>query len=332
MTTASGASGAGAAGAPGVLLVDVDEVRRGKTLHALASAGVPCTGAAEVPLTFDGIGALVVDHAGAGIPRVDDNAGPGVPLVLLVDGRWPHDHPDIFQRSVRHVVARSADVDDLAVVLRCLLARRAPSPDEWLAKAQAEERIEIRRAHEKHDAIDRTRSFVASLEIADRLVANACHIVEELLTNAVFNAPVSDDTGEHLHARKKRTEDVALPDGKHVELLLRTDGHRLAMSVRDPWGTLSAGHVHGYLAKGFRRGADQVDAKEGGAGLGLYQVFEGASHLVVVIERRVRTEVTALIEAGGTYRSFALESKSLNVFERTGVEQQPAHSAVRSSG
>ena len=221
----------------------------------------------------------------------------------------------LLERGVRHIVAR-ANTHDLAVVLHAIAGNAAPAPAAWLANITSEERVTLGGAREKHAAIGRARAFVERLEIAERLVANACHIVEELVTNAIFNAPVHDDTGEHLYARRKRDEDVALPDDKRVDLALRTDGERLAITVTDPWGTLAAAGIYAYLAKGFRRGPDQVDAKEGGAGLGLYQVFDAASHLVVVIEPRVRSEVTALIEAGGTYREFALESKSLNVFAR----------------
>jgi hypothetical protein len=286
----------------------VSVVAVGPAADVVSACGVACTKAADVPLTFDDVSAVVVDAAQ--VPRSCD-----APLVVLVEGKWAHDQRALFDRSVRHVIAR-ANTHDLAVVLRALATHTVPAPDAWLAKIKTQVRVTLDGSRDKHYAVERTRLFVEDLDIAERFVANACHIVEELITNAVFNAPVHDDTGEHLYARRKRSDDVVLPDGKQVELLLRTDGERIAITVTDPWGTLAAAGVFAYLAKGFRGGPDQVDAKAGGAGLGLYQVFDAASHLVVVIEPRVRSEVTALIEAGGTYREFALESKSLNVFVR----------------
>lgn len=280
----------------------------GAAVDAVNACGIACTAASDVPLTFDGVTAVVVDIAQ--LPRSCD-----VPLVVLVDGRWALEHRNILEGNVRHVVAR-ANEKDLCVVLRALTSRTAPAPapTAWLGAITREERVCLRASADKRGAIEQTRAFGEELQIAERLVANACHIVEELVTNAIYNAPVHDDTGEHLYARRKRNEDVVLPDDKRVELVLRTDGERLAITATDPWGTLSPGVVHAYLAKGFRRGADQVDAKAGGAGLGLYQVFDAASHLVVVLAPRVRTEMTALIDVGGTYRDFAVESKSLNVF------------------
>jgi hypothetical protein len=284
----------------------VNVVAVGAAADVVAASGVPCAKVGDVPLTFDGVAALVVDVVG--MPRACD-----VPLVVLVDGRWAHDHRSVLERGVRHVVARS-NTHDLGVVLRALASHAVPGPPAWLGPLTNEMSVTLGSSSEKHAAIAAARVFVERLEIAERLVANACHIVEELVTNAIFNAPVHDDTGEHLYARRKRNEDVALPDGKRVELTLRSDGARLAITVADPWGTLPPGGVHAYLAKGFRRGPDQVDAKDGGAGLGLYQVFDAATHLVAVIAPRTRTEMTALIDIGGTYRDFAAESKSLNVF------------------
>lgn len=272
----------------------------------VAACGVACTHARDVPLTFDDVTAVVVDLEA--LPRSCD-----APLVVLVDGRWAVEHPQLLDRGVRHIVARH-NAHDLAVVLRAIGARRAPTPETWLAPLRAEQHVAVTGSAAKSAALEATRAFVTRLDIAERLVANACHVVEELVTNAVFNAPVDDGTGEHLFARRKRSEAVVLPAAKPVQLSLRTDGARLAITVVDPWGTLPPGGVHAYLAKGFRRGPDQVDKKEGGAGLGLYQVFDASSHLVVALEARKRTELTALIDAGGTYREFASEAKSLDVF------------------
>lgn len=278
----------------------------GGAADVVAACGVACARAKDVPLTFDDVSAVVVDVEA--LPRTCD-----APLVVLVHGRWAVEHPALFDRGMRHIVARH-NAHDLAQVLRAIGARSAPAPETWLATLRAEQHVPVNGSAAKGAAIEATRAFATRLDIAERMVANACHVVEELVTNAVFNAPVDDGTGEHLFTRRKRSEAVVLPAGKAVQLSLRSDGVRLAITVVDPWGTLPPGGVHAYLAKGFRRGPDQVDKKEGGAGLGLYQVFDASSHLVVVLEPRKRTELTALIDAGGTYREFASESKSLNVF------------------
>jgi signal transduction histidine kinase len=92
------------------------------------------------------------------------------------------------------------------------------------------------------------------------------------------------------------------------------DGKRLALSVQDPFGSLDAAKVIDYLTKCFRRGDDQIDQKEGGAGLGLYLMYESLSHFVVNIHAGRRTELIGVVDITGSYREFARRSKSFNVF------------------
>jgi hypothetical protein len=92
------------------------------------------------------------------------------------------------------------------------------------------------------------------------------------------------------------------------------DGQRLGVSVSDPFGSLRTEDVQGYLAKCFRRGDDQVDQKEGGAGLGIYYVFESLSHFVANIAPRRRTEIIGLIDLSSNFKDFSERSKSLNMF------------------
>ena len=64
----------------------------------------------------------------------------------------------------------------------------------------------------------------------------------------------------------------------------------------------------------LHRGGDQIDQKDGGAGLGLYYIFESLNHLIVNVAPNRRTEMIGLMDISGTFRDFAERPKSLNVF------------------
>jgi hypothetical protein len=97
-------------------------------------------------------------------------------------------------------------------------------------------------------------------------------------------------------------------------LSLMSGGSRIGLAVRDPFGSLKVGTITRYLGKCFRGGDDQVDTKEGGAGLGLYWVFEALSHFVVNVQVGVSTETMGLLDVKGRYRDFVRRGKSFNVF------------------
>ncbi|RYG65777.1 hypothetical protein EON77_18135 [bacterium] len=97
-------------------------------------------------------------------------------------------------------------------------------------------------------------------------------------------------------------------------MTLCCDGRRLGVAVRDPFGSLRADTVLDYLTRCFRRGPDQIDAKEGGAGLGLYFTFEALSHFVINVSPGRATEMIGLLDVSGTFKDFARRGKSFNMF------------------
>ena len=115
-------------------------------------------------------------------------------------------------------------------------------------------------------------------------------------------------------AHVPRNVHVELYGGEEIDVKLCCDGQKLGVSVTDPFGSLTEERVLGYLAKSFRKGPDQVDKKPGGAGLGLYYVFDALSHFVINIEAGKRTEMIGLIELTTTFRDYALRAKSFNIF------------------
>jgi hypothetical protein len=137
--------------------------------------------------------------------------------------------------------------------------------------------------------------------------------LDEFLTNALYNAPV-DATGHPRFARRPRTERVELQPEEEITLRVCCDGRRFGISTSDPFGSLAPERLQEYLARAFRRGEDQVNEADGGAGLGFYQILDSLSHFVVNIDPGRRTEMIGLIDVSGGYRTFASNGKSFNIF------------------
>lgn len=89
-----------------------------------------------------------------------------------------------------------------------------------------------------------------------------------------------------------------------------------AISITDPFGGLTSEQFRRYIGKGLRRGADQIDDKAGGAGLGLYFLFERLNSLVLNVAPGRCTELIGLIDITGSFRAAVAAPKSLNVFVR----------------
>jgi hypothetical protein len=105
-----------------------------------------------------------------------------------------------------------------------------------------------------------------------------------------------------------------LSGSEEVVLKFCFDGTRLGASILDPFGSISQERIVSYIAKCFRKGSDQVDEKAGGAGLGLYYIFDALSSFVINIKPGTKTEMIGLIDITGSYKDFVSKGKSFNIF------------------
>jgi hypothetical protein len=187
----------------------------------------------------------------------------------------------------------------------------------------------LRRSIEKYAAVSMAERYARQFSSNPRFVSEFALVVDEFLTNALFNAPV-DAEGNRPFAHLSRSEDITMPPGHEVVLRMCSDGKRLGISCLDHYGSLAPERVLRYLAKGLRAGPDQMDQKQGGAGLGFFMVFRALSHLALNISPGKATEIIGLLDVRGTYRQFMQKSKSFNVFidARTAEGQAKAAAAA----
>lgn len=168
----------------------------------------------------------------------------------------------------------------------------------------------------KAQAFDRIADFMNTLGVRGRFIDRVHAVADEFLMNAIYDAPVNWRTGAPIHHSRPRSEPVVLDPDQAATLRFGSDGRTLAISISDPFGGLAPDTVRRYIAKGLRRGEDQIDDKAGGAGLGLFLLFESLGSMILDVHRGRRTEVMGLIDIRGSVRDARRTPKSLNLFER----------------
>ncbi len=178
--------------------------------------------------------------------------------------------------------------------------------------------IDVTASDDKDAIFARIEAFMAALGVRGRLVRRLHAVADEMLMNAVYDAP-TDAAGRHIYAELPRTTRVELRPAERPTLRWASDGRIFALSITDPFGGLSPRILKGYIAKGLRRGEDQIDSKAGGAGLGLYFLFDSLNSLTLYQEPGQRTEVVGLVDIRGSFRDVLQSPKSLNIFARGGT-------------
>jgi hypothetical protein len=237
-------------------------------------------------------------------------------LLLTCSGGWQQRHSAIFSDlRLKNLLARNDDAvdhDDLIVTLRKLMTRDIFGLSKYFIWGVEELTFRTGSSKDKDDIVDSVSAYAERLKVHKRLRAQACVVVDELLTNALYNAPVNA-AGDRIYADLRRDTDVLLPDGAEVQVSVCCDGKRFGVAVRDPYGSLAPDDVIAYLAKCLG-GGEMVEDKPGGAGIGLFQVFDAVSHFVVNIAPGQGAEAIGIISVEGGYRSFATRGKSFNIF------------------
>ena len=140
-----------------------------------------------------------------------------------------------------------------------------------------------------------------ALKLPPSLLDRVEQCVDEMLMNALYAAPV-DAHGKPLFAGMPVRKRLGLRTDREVTVRYGFDGKRLALSVRDTFGSLKRATVVDYLHKSLHA-ADAVDRKAGGAGLGLYLMATAATALIFDVVPGVATETTCVFDV----RQSALE-------------------------
>jgi len=103
----------------------------------------------------------------------------------------------------------------------------------------------------------------------------AALMLDEMLENALYAAPRTDDGTPLFPLRKPRT----LLEEEQILLRYRYDGKRLLLEVRDSWGSLTQGQVFSYLAVNTQEKEPEPDR----AGRGLFFMWWMFDHFYVRI-------------------------------------------------
>jgi len=199
---------------------------------------------------------------------------------------------------LRNMIAKSEEPlepDELIITAEKLLRQDLFGLQKYLLWGIEPFCLQIKESLRKQEYIHEVARYAALLGCNQRTVEMVENVVDELVTNAIYNAPRGSD-GEPKYARLSRREAVVLEDHEIGELQFACDGDYIAIAQIDPFGSLTRETVISYLNRCLVKGPDQLSDATGGAGIGLYRVFQSLSKFIINIQPGQKTEVITLID------------------------------------
>ncbi len=218
----------------------------------------------------------------------------------------------IETRMIDHVLGRR-DFEspprpwEVTMLARRLQTASAPPLAGYLDWGFSSTDLEIRSTADRDAAAALIHDFVAQLHVPNRVSEMFSELGHELIMNAMYDAPI-DALGKPKYAADRKAS-IVLADHERPALRIATDGSRLALQVRDPFGRLERRHVFDGLARGL---AGEMDTSHGGAGLGMMVCHNASSAMFFDVLAGRHTEVTALFELDMNLREFRTQAKSLH--------------------
>jgi hypothetical protein len=160
-------------------------------------------------------------------------------------------------------------------------------------------------------SVANVQAFINRLQVPKRIAEMFGELAHEMLMNAMYDAP-ADAAGNPKYAQDRKA-DISLAEAEQPLLRMATDGSKLVLQVRDPFGRLQRKHVFDGLARGLAQG--EMDTSHGGAGLGMMVCHNSTAAMFFDVSAGKHTEVTGVFELDLNLREFRTQAKSLHFFQ-----------------
>ena len=220
------------------------------------------------------------------------------------------------RRFLRNIIAKNdepLEPDELIITAEKLLRQDLFGLQKYILWGVEPLTVQIKSSRDKQDYIHQVAAYAQSLGCNERVVELIETIADELVTNAIYNAPRTPE-GQPKYAKMSRRDPVELEPHEQAVLQFACDGDYIAVALIDPFGSLTQETVVSYLNRCLVKGPDQFSDASGGAGIGLFRVFQSLSKFIINIDPGKQTEVISLIDLRLSMKRFRQAPKSFHIF------------------
>jgi hypothetical protein len=194
--------------------------------------------------------------------------------------------------------------------LTTLLERLAFGPEQQVLGATGIGRVALLTSSTRREArFERMREFFTTHGVSPRTISTISDVAEELVTNALYDAPAE---AGYFKSTVPRSEDVELPPEHACEISYGIEQGNVFVRIRDPFGALTRTRLLGVLNRCNATGVS-LDESRGGAGLGLWRVFSAASTIAITVIPGRLTDILVRLETKKS-RSTGKQLRAVHMF------------------
>lgn len=287
-----------------VLLLDSDRKQLVLAKMAVGSSGVKMDVASDLEaaknlIKLNSYDAIIFDDTLSEISKDLKNISPSTKLVLVTSKKVQENIPVLMQLShIDNVITR--DSDDKQLTIKTLLTTLTKilnddifGIEKYLSWGVDIQTKKVTTSSERLKLKEDMVSYFQHLGIRKTILEKLFLVTEELLMNAIYDAP-TDSQGKPLFNHLPRKTEIVLDSHQQSQLSYACDGIYLAVSVTDPFGALSKKIITDYLDSCYSGKAGSLNSGKGGAGRGLHQIIENSDLTIFNVKPGKKTEVICL--------------------------------------
>jgi CheY-like chemotaxis protein len=321
---------------PGVILLAAEDRKTQRTVQRVLSAtlhrveAVDTVAQARKILAEEPPALLVLDYqlmsatSAQALIQQAAEAGTLASLVLM-NGQNPGALPGLLGLgSVTNLLANPMPLmaEELTVTALKLLRGDIFGLEKYMSWGVEARTYELDHTDQRTEVVDDLARAIRELGLGPRVASMARLTADELLSNAIYNAPV-DSNGVHYRAGEQRDASRLIELRERPRLRYSCDARYLAVEVSDNFGSLRSSTILQHLVKATNRsGIDRIDFDAPGAGMGIALAYSCSTHLIFNLEPSERTEVIGLFDVRFKPAERGNGISSFNVFVRGGGENE----------
>ncbi len=289
------------AGDKNVLLVDMDRKQLVLAKMAVGSSGVRMDIAADVTAAKQ---LLLLNKYDLVV--FDDNCSDIVPFLpdikkaVMITSKRVQENIPVLKKAkiVNNLITRDPEdkqltIKTLLTTLSKLLNNDVFGIEKYLSWGVDIQSKKVSASTERLKLKDDMLAYFRRLGIRNTVLEKMYQVAEELLMNAIYDAP-TDKSGNSLFNHLSRKTEVVLETHLQSTIKYGCDGIYLAVSVTDPFGSLTKDVIINYLDSCYSGQAGSLNDGKGGAGRGLHQIVENSDLTIFNVKAGQRTEVISI--------------------------------------
>ena len=275
--------------------------------------------------------AVIVDENGVDLLSEVNSALPGADFIMMCS-KSPKENLSFLFQNLNLKICITRDLEQRNLTTKLILATLGKvlnqdyfGIEKYLSWGVDVHTETLKASMQRLELNEKMKSYFKKVGVRSSILDRVFTVAEEIMMNAVYDAPV-DSSGRPLFNHLTRKNDIVLDSHQFAKLSYACDGDSVAISVRDPFGSLRSKTVIEYLKSCYEGQAGSLNSEKGGAGRGLHQIVEGSDFTVFNLKKGYQTEVISLFSLDASRSGESTPRFHIFEVEENLAKSKPLHS------